>query len=109
LSAPNGFWFAEIDDGVAGCVSLRALPNAGPRASEVKRLYVRAAYRNRGVAGALMDAAEAFARSAGYDSIYLDTFEALAAAVHFYERRGYERIARYNDNPQATVFMRKAL
>jgi hypothetical protein len=26
-----------------------------------------------------------------------------------YQRRGYEQCSRYNDNPQATVFMRKRL
>jgi hypothetical protein len=29
--------------------------------------------------------------------------------VRFYERRGYESVARYNDNPQATIFMRRGL
>jgi ribosomal protein S18 acetylase RimI-like enzyme len=109
LTSPNAFWFAQSGGDVAGCVALRALPEVGAAACEVKRLYVRAAYRGRGIANALMEAVESFARDAGYESIYLDTFEALTAAVRFYERRGYERIARYNDNPQANVFMRKVL
>jgi N-acetylglutamate synthase-like GNAT family acetyltransferase len=109
LSAPNAFWFAEKAGDTIGCVALRALPQVAPRACEVKRLYVRASYRGAGIAGTLMDTVEAYARDAGYDSMYLDTFEALAAAVRFYERRGYERIPRYNDNPQATIFMRKTL
>jgi ribosomal protein S18 acetylase RimI-like enzyme len=33
----------------------------------------------------------------------------MTAAIHFYEAHGYERCARYNENPQATIFMRKEL
>jgi hypothetical protein len=33
----------------------------------------------------------------------------LQAAIAFYERHGYLRCDRYNDNPQATIFMRKRL
>jgi N-acetylglutamate synthase-like GNAT family acetyltransferase len=109
VSSPNAFWLAEIDHESAGCVALRPLPEVHGRACEVKRLYVRPAYRRAGVAAELMDAVEAYALEVGYDAIYLDTFDALADAVRFYERRGYERIQRYNENPQATIFMRKAL
>jgi GNAT superfamily N-acetyltransferase len=106
LSSPNALWLAEIGDEVVGCVALRPLA-AVERACEVKRLYVRPQHRRVGAAAALMDELEAYAWAHGYDAIYLDTFEALEAAVRFYERRGYQRVPRYNDNPQATVFMRK--
>ncbi len=45
----------------------------------------------------------------GLCELYLDTHDGLLAAIRFYERRGYVRIERYNDNPQATVFMRRAI
>lgn len=109
LDGTGALWLAYDDDAVAGCVALRALPAIGPRASEVKRLYVRPAYRGAGVAGALMDALEAHARRAGYDAVYLDSRPDFQTAIRFYERRGYESVARYNENPEATVFMRLAL
>jgi hypothetical protein len=31
------------------------------------------------------------------------------AAIRLYDQLGYERCDRYNDNPQATIFMRKRL
>jgi GNAT superfamily N-acetyltransferase len=86
---------------------MRPLPALGADACEVKRLYVRPQYRGAGLAAALMGALEAEARERGFSAIYLDTKDDLAAAIRFYERRGYERIARYNDNPQATIFMRR--
>lgn len=106
IEGAGAMWLAYQDHAVAGCVVLRPLPSIGPRASEVKRLYVRPAYRGAGVAGALMDALEAHARAAGYDAIYLDSRPDFQAAIRFYERRGYEPVARYNENPEATIFMR---
>ena len=109
LDGPGGFWLAHVADEVAGCVALRPLSLHCERACEVKRLYVRPAHRGLGIAVALMDALEAFARAAGYDAIYLDTRDDLVAAIRFYDLRGYERTARYNDNPEATIFMRRSL
>jgi ribosomal protein S18 acetylase RimI-like enzyme len=109
LDGTGALWLAYQDDAVAGCVVLRPLRSIGPRASEVKRLYVRPAYRGAGVADALMEALEAHARAAGYDAIYLDSRPDFQAAIRFYQRRGYEPVARYNENPEATVFMRLPL
>lgn len=104
----SGVWLAYLGDQAAGCVVLRKLATI-PRASECKRLYVKPAARGQHVADRLLDAQEAFARSQGIDWIYLDSYDDLKAAIALYERRGYEPCERYNDNPQATLFMRKRL
>ncbi|HTD37294.1 MAG TPA: GNAT family N-acetyltransferase [Candidatus Limnocylindrales bacterium] len=109
LDGTGAMWLAYQDGALVGCVVLRPLRSIGPRASEVKRLYVRPAHRGAGVAGALMDALEAHARAAGYDAIYLDSRPDFQAAIRFYQRRGYAPVARYNENPEATVFMRLPL
>jgi hypothetical protein len=41
--------------------------------------------------------------------IYLDSYDDLKAAIALYGKRGYDRCDRYNDNPQATLFMRKQI
>jgi DNA-binding MarR family transcriptional regulator/GNAT superfamily N-acetyltransferase len=104
----SGMWLAYFDDDVVGCVALRRLGSIS-RAAECKRLYVRPAARGNGLADKLLDAMEAFAREEGVAWIYLDTYDDLKTAIALYERRGYERCERYNDNPQATVFMRKRI
>ena len=109
LTGPNALWLAEDDHEVAGCIALRPILALESGACEVKRLYVRPAYRGLGLAHALLDAAEEYARNAGYEAIYLDTFDALTVATRFYAQRGYEPIERYNDNPQATIFMKRTL
>jgi len=91
-----------------GCILYRPLQQLDS-AGEVKRLYVRPAFRQRGIAEELLHALEQFASSHGAQWLYLDTTDDLKAAIAFYERHGYLRCDRYNDNPQATIFMRKAL
>ena len=106
--AGSRLWMASLDGLAAGCVVLRPLDGM-ERAAECKRLYVRLAFRGRGIADALLDAMEEHARAAGVAWVYLDSMEEMRAALQIYTRRGYEACARYNENPQATVFLRKQL
>ncbi|HWT66411.1 MAG TPA: GNAT family N-acetyltransferase, partial [Terracidiphilus sp.] len=109
LREPHGaLWVASLDGKPMGCVMLRALPQRA-EAAECKRLYVRPEARGHGIANALMDEVEAYVRGERLRWLYLDTFEGLKAAVALYRKRGYVSCARYNDNPQATLFMRKRL
>ena len=108
LAADKAVWLAYTDDRPVGCVAFRKLGHM-QRAGEVKRLYVRASHRGCGIAEALVKAVEHFAVAQGCTSLYLDTKDDLIAATRFYERMGYLRCDRYNDNPQATIFMQKEL
>ncbi|MGB8538152.1 MAG: helix-turn-helix domain-containing GNAT family N-acetyltransferase [Acidobacteriaceae bacterium] len=107
-AAASGVWLAYLGKEVVGCVVLRRLEFM-PNSSECKRLYVKPWARGRGIADKLLDAQETHARKEGIEWIYLDSYDDLKTAITLYERRGYERCGRYNDNPQATVFMRKKI
>ncbi len=104
----SGIWLAYMGDEVLGCVVLRKLISI-PKAGECKRMYVKPFGRGRNIANMLLDAQEDFARGAGLEWIYLDTYDDLKTAIRIYERRGYTPCDRYNDNPQATLFMRKRI
>lgn len=106
--ASSALWIAYVDNDPAACVAMRPLPDVAG-ATECKRLYVADRYRRRGLAEALMQALEDHAAESGYNAVYLDTKDDLHAAIKLYQRLGYEPCARYNDNPQATLFMRKRL
>src|SRR5471030_320214 len=106
--AASALWIAYVDGAPAACVAMRPLPEIAG-AAECKRLYVADQYRRRGLADALMQALENYAAEAGYDTVYLDTKDDLHAAIKLYQRLGYAHCERYNDNPQATIFMRKPL
>ncbi len=104
----SGIWIAHVGSSPAGCVVLhpcKEIPNSG----EVKRLYVRREFRGRGLAHALMQSLEDDARKMETKWLYLDSKDDLKNAIRFYERHGYERCDRYNNNPQATIFMQKPL
>ena len=112
--AGSAMWIAYVDGAPAGCVAMRPLAgvdttDAGGGAVECKRLYVADRYRRRGLSQALMRALEDHAAQAGHTAVYLDTKDDLHAAIRLYDQLGYERCERYNDNPQATIFMRKRL
>ena len=108
LDEPARFWIAEHGTEVVGCVAFRPLAGV-PRAGEVRRLYVRPTHRGTGLADALMSALESCARDEGFEVLYLDTHDSFTAAIRLYERLGYERVDRYNDNPVASIFMRRRL
>jgi GNAT superfamily N-acetyltransferase len=107
FSAKAGIFLAWDRNRVIGCIALRQMEQA--HCAEIKRLYVRPAWRGRGIAQKLLKAAERFAKTSGYRSIYLDTAADMHAAARLYERSGYQPCQRYNDNPQAAIFMKKEL
>ena len=103
----SGVWLAWVGASLAGCIGLRELSPG--QAAEIKRMYVREAYRGLGIAQKLLEQAESFAKAIGYRHIFLDTTDEMRAAAALYERNGYRRCPRYNQNPQATIFMSKDL
>lgn len=104
----SGVWLAYEGERAVGCVVLRKLASI-PFAAECKRLYVQPAARGHGIADMLMDVLERFARDKGLRWVYLDSHDGLKAAIALYRKRGYVECERYNDNPQAAVFLRKDL
>ena len=98
---PSGaLLLATVDGEIAGCGAMRALPEADyANACEMKRLYVRRAFRRFGlgrvIAQALMDRADA----AGYSTILLDTLDDMEAARGLYESLGFHDIPPYYYNP----------
>jgi putative acetyltransferase len=82
---------AFVDGALAGCDYANAC--------EMKRLFVRAAFRRfglgRAMAGALIDEA----RRAGYSAMLLDTLDDMEAARGLYASLGFEEIPPYYFNP----------
>jgi GNAT superfamily N-acetyltransferase len=77
-------------------------PAGAVRPAEIKRMFVRAELRQRGLAGRLLAALEATALEAGADWMILETGQPQLAAVAFYRRNGYVDIAPfgyYADKP----------
>jgi putative acetyltransferase len=98
---PRGALFlARMDGAIAGCCALRPLDTADyPNAAEMKRLYVRPAFRGTGLGRQLTEAALDAARERGYACVLLDTLSDMEAARALYEDLGFEEIPPYYHNP----------
>jgi GNAT superfamily N-acetyltransferase/DNA-binding MarR family transcriptional regulator len=107
LRPPRGVLLLATADGEAlGCVGVR-LPEPG--IAEIKRLWVAEGSRGLGLAGRLMDAAEAKARAFGAAAARLDTNRVLTEAIALYRARGYADVPSFNAEPYAHHWFAKAL
>lgn len=97
---PEGrLMLAEHEGRLAGCVALHKLDG---NICEMKRLYLRAQFRGKGLGRALADRIIAEARQIGYNRMRLDTVEpVMRDAVVMYRRLGFREIPPYCANPIA--------
>jgi putative acetyltransferase len=94
---------ARIAGEPAGCVALRALANGE---AEMKRLFVRPAYRGMGLGRTLVECVIDEARGLGYGMLRLDTLPEMKAAQTLYGELGFVETAPYNDHPiEGTRFL----
>lgn len=100
-AAPQGALLLALMDGdVAGCAALRPLTDVDyPNACEMKRLYVRRAYRRFGLGRALAQAVMDIAVGAGYSTMLLDTLVDMEAARELYANLGFIEVPPYYYNP----------
>jgi len=93
---------ACVDGQVAGCCALRPLDASDyANAAEMKRLYVRPAFRGEGLGRLLTEGILDAARAAGYSCVLLDTLDDMEAARALYEDLGFEEIPPFYHNPHA--------
>jgi ribosomal protein S18 acetylase RimI-like enzyme len=94
---------ARIAGEPAGCIALRPLEGGD---GEMKRLYVRRAYRGMGIGRVLADCIVDEARALGFAKLKLDTLPQMAEAQALYRDLGFRETAPYNDNPiEGTRFL----
>lgn len=99
-SPPSGcLLLATVSSELAGCVALHALSS---ETCEMKRLYVRPAFRKLGAGRALAEEVVAQARRLGYSRMRLDTIEGVMdRALGLYREMGFVEIPAYTQNPVA--------
>ena len=102
-AAPRGsLLLAWVDGELAGCCALRPLDHVDlANASEMKRLYVRPAFRRFGLGRLLAEAILDAARRQGYACVLLDTLDDMEAARSLYEDLGFEEVPPYYHSPIA--------
>ncbi|CAG0905661.1 unnamed protein product [Darwinula stevensoni] len=99
--APEGaMLLAWVDGQLAGCCALRPLPESDhTNAAEMKRLFVRKAFRGFGLGRMLSEATLEAAKMAAYDCVLLDTLEDMQSARSLYADLGFYEIDPYYDSP----------
>jgi GNAT superfamily N-acetyltransferase len=95
---PAGHLLLAYDDvEVAGCACTRTI---GPQTAELKRMYVRPAYRRKGAGRALVEATINKVRAAGYSALRLDSARFMTDAHALYRSAGFREIPPY---PQSEI------
>ncbi|MEI7464164.1 MAG: GNAT family N-acetyltransferase [Burkholderiales bacterium] len=107
---PDGhLMLAFVDGELAGCGAFRGLSDVDyANACEMKRLYVRPAFRRFGLGRLMAQALLDEARRAGYSATLLDTLDDMEAARSLYASLGFEEIPPYYFSPIAGSHYLKA-
>ena len=100
------FYCLVDNDMVIGTVALKKIDDSEV---ELKALYLHKDYRGKGLGSLLMSVSVNEAKTRGFKSIVLDSMLKYEDALRLYEKFGFEKIDRYNDNVMADVFMRMHL
>ena len=94
---PRSRLILALENGeAAGSIALKEMD---AERCELKRLYVRPAFRGRGLGRALTEMIVAAAREIGYREMLLDTLPFLQSAQRLYRSVGFREIEKYNDSP----------
>ena len=97
-------YIAFYENQVAGCIALRKLNDTQ---CEMKRLYVKPEFRNKGIAKMLVEKVISDSKEIGYSSMLLDTLPFLQTAIKMYKKIGFYEIGCYNDSPlDNTIYMK---
>jgi GNAT superfamily N-acetyltransferase len=107
VAPPSGAWLvAYLDDEPVGCGGVKRLDDSS---AELKRIYLAAEARGRGLGRRLLEQLEQHARELGYERLRLDTGDLQPEALGLFRSAGYEQIPDYNGNSWATYWMEKRL
>lgn len=92
----GGIILCQTTGGMIGCVGIRKINDD---TAELKRMYIKPAFQNRGMGKQLLQKAIELACSLHYKSIRLDTLDHMTAAINLYKKFGFCEIPAYYHNP----------
>ncbi|MEL6987835.1 MAG: GNAT family N-acetyltransferase [Bacteroidota bacterium] len=92
----GGLFLLEEGNTYFGCAGIKYLSEG---VCELKRMYIHPSQRGKGYSQVLIDHCFDLAKTLKYTKMQLDTLPRLKAAIHLYEKNGFEEIMAYYDNP----------
>lgn len=93
----GGLLIATVNGEAAGVAGIRHYQD---HECELKRMFVKEAFRNMGIGQALLTRSIVLAKELGYTLIKLDTADFMKSAVKLYQSHGFVEIGAYRHNPQ---------
>lgn len=105
---PKGCLILVFENTTAiGCAAIREFENG---TAELKRMYLKPAYRGRGISKKLLQLMFEKAVELGYTTMRLDTLPQMKEALKLYRQFGFKEIESYRFNPvKGTVYLEKHL
>ncbi|MNY31726.1 acetyltransferase [compost metagenome] len=91
----GGFWGVKYNDEIIGTIALIAIAGNG---GAIRKMFVKKEFRGKelGLAQHLLEKLIEYCKTKNITDLYLGTFDTLKAAIRFYERNGFEEIAKEN-------------
>jgi len=108
----GGLFLADVDQALVGMIFLTELREG---VGQIRRMYVRDAYRRRGIARTLFETAIRQARELGYAKLLLESPRSWVGAHALYRTLGFEAVEMYPESEvpvhlrNSWVFMQLAL
>lgn len=91
----GNLWIAlDEEKNVVGTI---ALVKHDKHAAELKKLYVRQDYRGKGLSKELYNKVLEETKKEEYSRIFLGTYDKLETAINFYQKRGFTKIDKMDD------------
>ena len=106
ISENVAFFVVRVDGAAAGCGGIKLF---GSEFGELKRMYVRPAFRGRGLGRLLVDRLAEHARSQGITLLRLETGIHQREAIALYEKLGFKQIqpfGHYTNDPVSRCYER---
>ena len=103
----GGIILAKLEDEIIGCVAIRKI---NPETGELKRMFIKPRFQNKGIGKFLLEEAFHLARECNYTILKLDTLNYMHPAIHLYKQAGFYETAPYYYNPITTaIYFEKKL
>ena len=107
IRAPLGcFLVARLDGRAVACGGIKF---HGDEPAELKRMWVDASVRGRGLGRRMLGALEEAARAGGATAVQLETNRNLPEAIAMYRSSGYVEVPPFNDEPYGDHWFQKDL
>jgi len=86
------YFVIEEDGKLLGGAGIAALANYDGPVCELQKMYISASLRGKGIGKQLMDVCLDFAKTSGFEQVYIETMPYMEAAQKLYKKSGFEYI-----------------